>query len=173
MRGPLSPLLLLPTLGLAACVMGHYAASPYGRGAEVVPVSGSGHSRVSGELIAVSADSVWVLADHGLVTVPLAQVAAVRVVRHRFTTGRVLTWSVVGGTISGVALAAACSGADEGNDCGGVFPAVLLSWAIVGGISAATVGGSAYVRLRPSEWEKLRPFARFPQGIPEQFPRAP
>ena len=172
MRNLRSLLLLMPMLGSAACVTGHYAASPYGRHVEVVPVPGATQSSVSGELIAVSADSVWVLAHLGLLTVPLAQVDAVRVTRHGFTAGKALLWSAVAGTISGLALAAACGAADEG-DCAGVFPSVLLTWGIVGGISAATVSGSARLRLGRTEWERLRPYARFPQGIPEQFPRTP
>ena len=173
MRNLRSLLLLVSTLGSAACVTGRYAVSPYGRRVEVVPVSGAANSSVSGELIAVSADSVWVLAHLGLVTMPLTQVDAVRVARHGFTAGKALLWSAVAGTISGVALTAACGAAGEGSDCAGVFPSVLVSWGIVGGIAAATVSGSAHQRLGRTEWEQLRPYARFPQGIPEQFPRTP
>lgn len=83
-----------------------------------------------------------------------------------------MAWSLVGGLVSGVALTAAC-GSVEGAECGAVLPGVILSWGLVGGLSAATLSGSSSQRLAPEEWERLRPFARFPQGLPEGFPRRP
>lgn len=163
---------LLPVaLAASGCVLGTSAPSPYGRQVTVLPAPRAADHRVSGELIAVSVDSLWVLAERTLVTVPLAQVDAVHVARHRFTPKTALVWTAVGGLLSATALTVACG--QVADDCGYVFPGVLLSWGMVGGLSAVTVSRSANLRFDRTEWDRLRPYARFPQGIPEGFPRTP
>jgi hypothetical protein len=48
-----------------------------------------------------------------------------------------------------------------------VFPAVLVSWSIVGGVMALATGPSW--RTLPADAAALAPYARFPQGLPPDY----
>ncbi len=73
-------------------------------------------------------------------------------------------WITVGALATGLGMTAACSSYEGSGGCGGVFPAMALSWAVVGGLFGAALASSAWtdVSLR----DDLRRFARFPQGAP-------
>jgi hypothetical protein len=119
---------------------------------------------VKGELLAVTADSLWLLTPGaGLRVLSMSSFDEVRVRRHDMTTGRALLWAAIGATITGVALSAACGQVDDA-DCGGLFPSVVLAWGVVGGLFSWRIGVSARHLLPPVEAE-LRPYARFPQGL--------
>ena len=126
----------------------------------------SGVATLTGELLAVERDSVWLLtADGAAVAVPIADVTRARVPQQGLTANGVLTWALIGGAVSGVALAAACS--SEGGDCGAVLPGVMLAWGLFGGVSALVAGpGWRSVGIAA---DSLRPYARFPQGLPAGF----
>ncbi|MBI3983442.1 MAG: hypothetical protein HY337_11065 [Gemmatimonadetes bacterium] len=127
-----------------------------------------GSQSVSGELLAVERDSLWLLLPPDRVrVVPLGDVVSVQA-RHRgLTAGGVLGWTVVGGLISGALLTAACSSVDDA-DCGQVFPAVFLSWGLVGGLSAAVMSGGRPRSIHIAAGS-LAPYARFPQGLPDRW----
>lgn len=129
-------------------------------------VDRSGESEVRGELLAVQQDSLWVLPKGANVqVVAIADITRVRVPREGLTSGGVVKWTLIGGAASGLAMTVACSSAE--GDCGGVFPAVMLAWGVVGGLSAA-VAGSGW-RSVGLTTDSLRPYARFPQGLPPGF----
>lgn len=121
-----------------------------------------------GELLAATPDSLWLQGDNGLASVAFREIDWVRVQRSSFGAVRALQWSLLAGLGSGLALTAACSSV-EGASCGGVLPSVLVAWGIVGGLSAASIESSRFRRFdRPSEHD-LRPYARFPQGLPHRY----
>lgn len=130
-----------------------------------------GGQRLSGELLALQRDSLWLLPSRGeMRVVALRDVTRAQVPQRGLTAGGVMAWTLIGGLVSGTLLTAACSSV-EGAGCGGVLPAVMLSWGLVGGISAALSGS----RMRPvgTDPRSLAPYARFPQGLPDGFvPRA-
>lgn len=134
-----------------------------------VSVRGSS-SRVAGELLSVSADSIWVLERRpwDIRSLPLEGVRTVKVRRGKGA-GTALIWSVVGMVATGTALTAACNSV-EGADCGDVFPAVVLGWGVVGGLAAIKLGAGRYQELEPRV-DRLRPYARYPQGLPAEVRR--
>jgi len=124
--------------------------------------------RTTGELIAVSLDSLWLLRDDALTVFSIADIEQVNVRQSTFGAKNALLWSLVAGTLSGAALTAACSSI-EGNDCSGLFPIVLLSWVLIGGIAAASVEPARYAEFPEPQADVLRPYSRFPQGLPEGY----
>ena len=150
---------------VGACVTGSRAVSVFGRHVAVSPARDARATPLTGELIAVSAESLWVLGDTGLGALPLGAVDRVSVRRHNFTAGRALAWALVGAAVTGGALSAACSSV-EGAECGRVFPGVALSWVFWGGLAAASADASSKLRIDAARWDSLRAYARFPQGIP-------
>lgn len=124
-----------------------------------------------GELIAVSADSLWLLNDSGIVGARLGYVSGASLKRHSMNGRTGLVWTVVGGLVTGGLLTAACSSVSE--DCGGVFVGTMLAWGIVGGSSALSMEMSSRSTFRaPNIGEKLRGYARFPQGLPRGIDRS-
>ncbi|HKA58304.1 MAG TPA: hypothetical protein VKD28_06795 [Gemmatimonadales bacterium] len=119
--------------------------------------------RVSGELLAVDHDSIWVLQHQTRTSIPLRDVSQVRVIRGGMGTKGALLWSLTFGLVSGVALQSACSSVAD--DCSDVLPKTLLIWVLIGAGSAASLEGSRVVTV-PAVPDSLRARARFPQGLP-------
>ncbi len=109
--------------------------------------------RTDGELIAVNADSVWILSESQVLVIPTAGVKHGKLTAYEAQTGGLTTWAVVGAisTLSN----------------GGFLIFTAPMW-IIGGSLA--VGGETRAPERkqpPLAWAELTPFARFPQGLPE------
>ncbi|MFI5183342.1 MAG: hypothetical protein ACHQNV_03005 [Vicinamibacteria bacterium] len=135
-----------------------------GRAVEVQPTNAKQSPPVKGELIAVGPEQLWVLEDKGIHEVPLGGVREVDVRRHGLDGQKAGLWALAGAIVTGGALAAACSKVSTG--CGRVFLGVGATWAVIGGLSAASLQQSSRLPVRPPAWETLRPYARFPQGLP-------
>ena len=163
------PGLVAVALAVSGCVTGAHRVSPFGRAITVVPKPAAGFAKMDGELMAVGADSLWIRADTTLVPLPLAAIDHVAVRRHDLNGRTGLLWAVAGGLATGSALSAACSSVEDA-DCGGVFLGVMGVWLVLGGTSAASVETSAKVVIAAPDWEGLRPYARFPQGLPPPPP---
>ncbi len=149
----------------SAAAQGHQGGPPI-LGYRVVLKADDG-GRTKGELIAVSRDSLWLLRGDALTVFPLAVMTQVDIQESSFGAGKALLWSLVVGVISGAALTAACSSVN--GDCGAVLPTVLLSWTFIGGIAALDVEPSRYTELTAPGADQLRPYSRFPQGLPQGF----
>lgn len=122
--------------------------------------------RLSGELLAAQRDSAWLLEAGGVIrAISLHDLYGVQVRGRGMDSEKILLWTLIGGTVTGAALTAACSSVSDG--CGGVFVGTMLSWGLVGGI-AAGITRSPHRRIDPRP-EALAPYARFPQGLPPQF----
>ena len=142
-----------------------------------VPVSG-GRLQVTlvsgdesrGELIEAMGDSLLLGGPGGPQVVDLAEVARIRARRHGLDGRSVLTWVAVGGLVTGAGMAYACSQAEDVSGCGGVFPAMVFSWGLIGGLLGLGVTGTAWREL-PLRGDGLRAYARFPQGAPRGFRR--
>lgn len=120
---------------------------------------------ISGELIALTPDSLWVLTRQGLQGEPLARVDRVTIKQHSVGPGTIAVWGTVAGVVSGGVLTGACSSVAD--DCGGVFVGTLLLWGVVTAISAASVGSSHQRTFRGAAFTDLNAYARFPQGWPD------
>lgn len=162
---------LIPILVAAATILGPQAAlaqrqaPPFGSTVRFTMADGE---RLSGELLAAQRDSAWLLAGDMSRAISLHDVSRAQVRGRGMDRQKIMLWSLIGGVASGAVLTAACSRVED-SDCGAVFPAFVLSWALAGGIAAA-------VTQSPHRWveprlEVLAPYARFPQGLPPQFVR--
>jgi hypothetical protein len=110
---------------------------------------------LSGELIAVNADSLYLLADSGLKGLEWKEAKKYRIAFYRSEgahQGMIVFTSMLG-TLSH----------------GGVLLLSAPIWASVGGLTAALAP------LEPiyssGSWETFAPFSRFPQGIPSSLDR--
>lgn len=124
---------------------------------------------ISGELLAVNQDSVWLLRRHELASVPVSEISEVRVDRGGMRGTTALLWSLTFGVISGVALHIACESVSDGSGCT-ILPVTLGLWTIVGITSAASLESTRHATV-PPEPTSLRAWARFPQGLPAAFAR--
>lgn len=109
--------------------------------------------RTDGELIAVSADSVWVLSGSQGFVIPTARVKKGKLTAYAAQQGGLSTWVVLG-TISTLS--------------NGAFLLFTAPMWLIGGPLA--VGGESHAPERkhpPLSWLELAPFARFPQGLPQ------
>jgi hypothetical protein len=139
-----------------------------------VPVSGrelavtlAGGDVLRGELIGAAEESLVLLADSELRTIELDEVTVLRFRRHRWGAGQVATWVGIGALVTGAGLTIACSQVEDA-DCAGVFPATVAVWALFGVPFAVGIARSAWSSVPPRP-EALRPYARFPQGVPSGF----
>lgn len=122
---------------------------------------------VKGELLAVSPEKVWVMGPHRVSPLPLREVEEVRIRRHALSGRRAGRWALLGAVVSGAVLTLACSSVDADNACGKILIPVLLTWGAIGVPSVASLARSSQLHVEPSDWEALRRYARFPQGLPE------
>jgi hypothetical protein len=105
-----------------------------------------------GELIAVSAESVWVLSGSQGLVIPTTAVNKGKLTAYAAQKGGLTTWTALGtlATISnGLAL---------------VFTAPM--WLIGGPLAVGAESRAPERKHPPLKWEELTPFARFPQGMP-------
>ena len=139
----------------------------FGRPVEVKAPSGQGDSTVKGELLAVGAEQLWILEPTRVREVPFREIEQVRVRLHGLDGKKAWTWTVAGAVLSGAALATACSQVEGDGNCGGVLAVSLIPWAALGGLSASGLEKSSRILVRAPYLEALRPYARYPQGLPE------
>ena len=109
-------------------------------------------SSVDGELLAVTSDSVWVLAQGGGVVIPTAQVTAGKVTTYLAATGAVAGWTTLG----------VFSTASNGWFLFFTAPA----WIITGIVAGNKESHAPERRVPPLAWPDLAAYARFPQGMP-------
>ena len=110
---------------------------------------------VAGELIAATADSLWVMSGSMVVAVPVTAVASGQLAGYDSESGQ-----VAGATALG-AISTIANGAFL------VFTAPM--WLIGGGMAANSQGKVGLEDLPPMQWAELGKFARFPQGIPDSM----
>ncbi|HEX6670337.1 MAG TPA: hypothetical protein VF061_12290, partial [Gemmatimonadales bacterium] len=128
-------------------------STAYGGWIEVDYSEGQEVRRAAGELIAASADSLWVLDTTRPLVISTAAVRSGKLFGYSPRTGNLAGWTVAGvvSTISN-----------------GVFLVITAPlWAITGGIAIGSEVRAARRDVAPLGWAELRPFARFPQGMPD------
>lgn len=145
------------------------AQSPEHRvtGAEVL-VNVRGHpGTVRGELLAVADDTVWVgrVGDQGVAPFPFPDVIAVRVRAHEAGASWTLRRVLAGWGSTSLGLTTACALAQSPN-CAVVPLVMAFPWGFLGGWAAMSNESGTWLRFQPQELTTLRPYARFPQGLP-------
>jgi hypothetical protein len=118
-----------------------------------VSVRGGGRlTRAAGELIAITADTLWVLESTGVTVVPMRNVMGGQLVGYDSDSGMVGVTSVVG------VLSTAANG---------VFLMLTAPmWMIGGSFAAVSQSKVAIDKLPGVDINQAAAFARFPQGIP-------
>ena len=109
--------------------------------------------RADGELIAVSADSVWVLSRDQALVIPTTAVRAGKLAAYAAQKGGRTLWTVVG-TLSTIS-----------NGWFLFFTAPM--WIIGGPFAVGSESRAPERKSPPLIWGELAPYARFPQGMPE------
>ena len=124
------------------------ASSPYGGRVEALV----GGAPLAGELLAVSADTMWVLTPTGGQVVPRTSIQSGRVIGYNSETSQLLPWAILGplSTIANGYLLAV------------TFPA----WVITGSAATHTQRNKPIIPITSARWRELRLYARFPQGMP-------
>ena len=130
---------------------------PYGAWVDITKVGGG--DGVSGELLAVGRDSVFLLPLDGVVrTVPVDSVLKAVVGFYDSESSRLAGWTALGvlGTISN-----------------GWFLLLTLPTFAIGGSAATAAQSRAPIRVveDAAAWDRVRMFARFPAGPPPDLPR--
>jgi hypothetical protein len=124
----------------------------YGGWIDVTYAIGTGSSRVAGELIAVSADSLWIKHAGGGTIVPTQAVTGGQLAGYDSQWRRVEALAVLG------ALTTISNGA--------FLIVTAPAWVIGGSLAAASQSRIPLRSLPPARWTDLASFARFPQGMP-------
>jgi hypothetical protein len=99
----------------------------------------------------------------------LPTVREVRGRRHESGARRALSWALIGGLVTGGALAGACASVEGTQNCGAVGLAVAGAWLLVGALAAPSMEASSRIDLQRPTPVQLRPFARLPQGWPDSW----
>lgn len=161
----------LALVGLLAASACHFPMAPrrwlppadasvreaFGGWADVMwrPDTGSRRTRIrtSGELIAAHDDTLYILRVTGeLAALPLAFVLDGSITSYDARTSTMIAWGTLG------TLATASHGI--------VLLLTAPVWIISSSVAASSVSRAARVVIRRGLAERLRPYARFPQGIP-------
>lgn len=111
-----------------------------------------------GELLAIQADSVFILERGACLGMPIAQVAAATLTAYDADTGLLALWTLIG------TLSTASHGA------GLILSAPV--WIVAGSVARASDFHASQRTLTPATWEGGRAYARFPQGLPEGLDRS-
>jgi hypothetical protein len=110
-------------------------------------------SVVSGELIAVDNDSIYVLPENGLQKFATSSVDTAKMVLYRPDTGKYIAWTAV----TSVATIA-----------NGAFLVITFPITVITGVVTSSVEGDRinFLDRATASWEEMSKFARFPQGLP-------
>ena len=108
--------------------------------------------RTDGELIAVSAESVWVLSGNQGLVIPTAAVKRGKLTAYAAQKGGLTAWTVIG-TLSTISN-------------GGFLIFTAPMWIIGGSLAVGGESRAPELKNPPLTWVELAPFARFPQGLP-------
>lgn len=127
--------------------------SAYGGWIELTYREDGARRHTEGELIAVTADSVWVLTGTQGAVISTSAIEQGKLAAYAAETGTMQTWALLG------TLATISNGAFL------VFTAPM--WLIGGSLTVGSESRSAERKHPPLEWLGLAPYARFPQGMPE------
>lgn len=133
---------------------------------------GSQLSEVRGELLAVMADTVWLGPTTGEGPVPFAfeDIRRARVRAHGAGASWTLERVFLGWGLTTLGLLVACLQVENGG-CVAVPLVTAIPWGIVGGLAAHSNEAGSWLGFPSHNLEGLRPYARFPQGLPETMRR--
>lgn len=155
--------LIVAGAALASCVRPGYKPSPLGRATTLY--YNAGDITTSGELMSADSNSIWLLQGDSLNEYSLASLRRVQIPRHSFGVRQTIYAGVAVGAGTGLLLTLACSQVEDAA-CVFVLPVITGFGGILGALFAVFNDYSTVYRLNPSDWQTIRAYARFPQGLP-------
>jgi hypothetical protein len=111
-----------------------------------------------GELLAIQADSIFILEHGACFGLPTGQVSEAKLMGYDANKGPLAAWTLFG------TLSTASHGAF-----------LIISapvWVIAGTGATASQSRAPQTIVTPATWETARAYARFPQGLPEGLDRS-
>jgi len=135
-------------------------ADPFGAWIRIEYDSGSSSHEIAGELLAVEPDTIYVLAGENMVAFPSESILKARVAWFESGAGVLSAWTLLG------SLASFSNGYIAG--------LTLPLWIISGSLATGAQSRAPLVDYRPDQGRlmDIRPYARFPQGLPEGIDRS-
>jgi hypothetical protein len=114
-------------------------------------------TQLSGELIAVNQDSIYIVDDVMFHALPLVKIQSGRLEAYRSDADWMSGWVMLGSlsTLSN----------------GGFLIFTAPMWLIGGSCSSWARSREPMIDYQPSSWSRLIPYARYPQGLPLDFDR--
>lgn len=156
-------LAVLSVVGLSACLP--LESRPVPNGATLRVYARGDTAR--GELLAVSAESLWVATRAagavGMTGLRLADVHRV-VVQRGGGVGASAVRGVAFGIVSGMGMYAACASVSEG--CEGIFAFSVAVPTVLALLAGASMSIGRELEIKAPSPEALARFARWPQGMP-------
>lgn len=119
-----------------------------------------------GELLAVHRDSLVLAVGGTLRWLPMDRIERARIDRRVHGIGPSVRGTALGGLGSGFGLMIACMSA-EADGCIVILPAVIGASLIIGFLGGLETERFRYETFASPTTEQLRPWARYPQGMPE------
>jgi hypothetical protein len=123
----------------------------YGGWIELTYLEAGQQQKGEGELIAVTADSVWVLTEYRGLVIPTSAVLKGKLTGYA---AQNLTAWALAGTLSTLSN-------------GAFLVFTMPMWIVGGSLAKGSESRAAERKSPPLEWAELASFARFPQGFPE------
>jgi len=119
--------------------------------------AGAQRPYTDGELIALTADSIFILNRHGLVGLQKTQIIDATVTAYDARVGTLAAYSIIG-TLSTISN-------------GGFLLITAPLWAITGIVATASASNAPQEVYPKKKWEQFRKYARFPAGMPHGLNR--
>lgn len=126
-----------------------------------------------GELLAVHRDSLVLAIGDTLRWLPFDAMTRVVIDRRVLGIGPALRRMAIVGIGTGLALTIACESVDEMDGCLALLPATVGLALVIGFFAGFETERFRYATFKPPTAEQLRPWARYPQGMPAGFGGGP
>jgi len=133
-------------------------STAYGGWLDLVYYYGVDQKTGSGELIAVTLDSIYWLEADGLHTQPRRATVQARITAFDANSSSFTAWTILG------TLSTASHGI--------LSPISATLWIIGGSVSAASRSFEAVEKSTYAEWDEIGKYARYPSGIPAGLDRS-
>ena len=119
-----------------------------------------------GELLAVHRDSLVLAVGDSLRWLPLDRILRASIDRRVLGVGPSMRGMMMVGVGTGLALTIACMSADSDGCAASILPMTVGAGLLVGFLGGAETERFRYATFEPPTAGQLRPWARYPQGMP-------
>ena len=152
-------------VALVAAVGCHPTPRPpqLGITAAVMLADGAVHQ---GELLAVHRDSLVLAVGDTVRWFAMDQIVRATIDRRVLGVGPSVRGMMIGGLVTGLALTIACISAESEGCAGAILPMTVGAGLVIGFLGGLETQRFRYATFAPPTVDQLRPWARYPQGMP-------